>query len=87
MAESKRPEVGGELCALVYQYGRLGGRFEMPVYQMHKKIDLREAEVEGGLDHAESWGWVRRTPSRVALTAAGIFVAKRVLGLLSNGEA
>ena len=87
MAKSKRPEVGEELCALVYQYGKVSGHFEMPVYQMHKKLELREAEIEWGLGHAESWGWVRRTPSRVALTAAGIFIAKRVLGLLANGEA
>jgi len=81
-----REVVARELCALVYRYGRDGKRFEMPLDQLHREIGLGPLDIDSVLDLAEQRDWVRRSRSKVALRATGIFVAKRVLFLDAGDE-
>ena len=70
-----------KLCALVYRQGKTDGRFEMRLDQLRKKSGWTKRGLDTALIAAERRDWIRRSRSRVALKAAGIYVAKSVLGL------
>jgi hypothetical protein len=70
-----------KLCALVYRQGKTDGRFEMRLDQLRKKSGWTKEALDTALIAAERRDWIRRSRSCVALKAAGIYVAKSVLGL------
>jgi hypothetical protein len=74
--------MAADLCALVYRQGKTDGRFEMPIaHLLNGSSWTREEAIVTALSTAESRDWIHRSRGCVALKAAGIFVAKGVLGL------
>ncbi len=73
--------IAAELCALVYRHGRVDGHFEMSLDHLRRKSSRTLRTIETGLILAERRAWVRWGGSGLALRAAGIHVAKGVLGL------
>ena len=81
-AETRAPEMmAAELCALVYRQGKTDGRFEMQLDQLRKEAVWTKEALDTALIAAERSDWSRGSRSCVALKAAGIYVAKGVLGL------
>jgi hypothetical protein len=76
------PEMlAAKLCAAVYLNGKVDGRFQMPLDYLRVKTGLTPTAIAIGLSLAELHDWVGLTRRVVALKAAGIYVAKGVLGL------
>ena len=76
------PEMlAAKLCAVVYLNGKVDGRFQMPLDYLRVKTGLTPTAIAIGLSLAEIHEWVGLKRRVVALKAAGIFVAKGVLGL------
>src|SRR5262245_30510636 len=74
---NRSPEtMAADLCAFVYRQGKTAGRFEMPIAEL-----LNGSRWTRALGKAARNDWIRRSPSSVTLKAAGIYVAKAVLGL------
>jgi len=81
-AETHAQEMlAADLCAMVYQSGKVAGHFEMPLDRLHQQSKRTPGVTETALILAERRDWIRRGGSGVTLKAAGIYVAKGALGL------
>lgn len=78
---SAKQLIAARLCAFVLRRGKTKGRFEMHIDQLLRKSGQKQSVIETSLLLAESLDWMRRDGSVVILKAAGIHVAKGVLGL------
>jgi hypothetical protein len=81
-----RETIAAALCTFLYREGRVNGRFQMPLDDLHEKSGLSVRTIEIGLSVAEHRDWVRRGRSSVALKAAGIHTAKRVVDARDDGR-
>ena len=82
LLQKDRGADAARLCALIYQHGRVLGRFAITLRDARRKSDLLPTQLEVLLGWAIQSGWIRRWPSNtIELTAAGMFVAKDVLDL------
>ena len=80
--DEQEPEViATKLCAAVYRSGKVDGRFQMPLDYLRVKTGLTLEAIAIGVGLAELRDWVALDQRIVALKAAGIYVAKAVLGL------
>jgi hypothetical protein len=79
--EQEREIIATTLCAAVYLNGKVDGRFQMPRDYLSVKTGLTPTAIAIGLSLAELRDWVGLSRRGVALKAAGIYVAKSVLGL------
>jgi hypothetical protein len=66
---------------MVYRQGKVAGRFEMQLDELRKALAWRKEVIDTALLLAERHDWLRRDRLRIALRAAGIYVAKGILGL------
>ena len=73
--------MAAKLCAMVYRQGKTDGRFEMRLDQLREESGWTEEAIDTTLIEAERCDWIRRSQWCVVLKAAGIHVAKGVLGL------
>jgi hypothetical protein len=80
-AAAARDVTAAELCALVFRHGRVDGHFEMSLDHLRRRSRGTLRALEASLLLAERRDWVRWGAAGLALRAAGIHVAKGVLGL------
>jgi hypothetical protein len=80
--EREQEVIATKLCAEVYRNGKVDGRFQMPLEYVRVKTGLTLTATVTGLRLAElrDWAGLNRR-GNVTLKAAGIYVAKDVLGL------
>ncbi len=82
----KREAVSGEavaemLCVLVFENGKVDGRFAMALEALAESSRFTVAEFASGLDTCLKRDWLGRDGSSVVLLkAAGIHISKKVLG-------
>jgi hypothetical protein len=81
LGTSAKRVIAARLCAFVFRQGKASGRFEMALEQLVKESGQKRSVIEMALQLAETRDWIRRDGSAVILRAAGIHVAKGVLGL------
>jgi hypothetical protein len=80
--EQEQEVIATKLCAVVYRNGKVDGRFQMPLDYLRVKAGLTLTATVTGLSLAELRDWASMNQRGVvALKAAGIYVAKGVLGL------
>jgi hypothetical protein len=73
--------MAADLCALVYRQGKTAGRFEMPIAELLNGSRWTREDLVLAFGTAARNDWIHRSQSCVTLKAAGIYVAKGVLGL------
>jgi hypothetical protein len=73
--------MAADLCALVYRQGKTAGRFEMPVAELLNGSRWTRENLVLAFGTAARNDWIHPVQSCVILKAAGIYVAKGVLGL------
>jgi len=83
-AESTTVDRGADavnLCAVVFLNGKSEGRFAMRELELPKASAMPTYRLEVAVKWAIESAWLRRRFRCVALTAAGIYVAKTHLDL------
>jgi hypothetical protein len=79
--ELDRGADAAKLCALVFLNGRLLDRFAVRSRDAAQQAGMPGLRFEEIVTWAVVSGWMRRRPSHIELTAAGIYVAKSYLDL------
>jgi hypothetical protein len=70
-----------ELCAVIFNFGKPADQYSIAMDKLAVVMRLRSNKTNAISSSAIERGWVRRHGEVVQLTAAGIYVAKRVLHL------
>jgi hypothetical protein len=89
MEHRDKPDRGADaakLCALVFLNGKTLARFSIPVELAIEQAGLPLRRFQEAFAWAISSGWIRRRPTHIELTAAGIYVAKAYLDLPRQRE-
>ena len=79
--EGEQDAVAANLCATVLLNGRGFGRFAMLMNDLAEAVGRPRAEVETAIAWGIELDWLRHDTAYVELRAAGIHVAKEMLGL------
>jgi hypothetical protein len=73
--------VAADLCARVLLNGRVFGRFAMLMDDLAEVVGHPRTDVEAAIAWGIEQDWLRHDTAYVELRAAGIHVAKEMLGL------
>ena len=73
--------IAADLCTTVLRNGRVCGRFAMLMDDLAEAAGGPRAEVEAAIAWGIEQDWLRHDTAYVELRAAGIHVAKEMLGL------
>jgi hypothetical protein len=74
-------ELATLVCVGALRLRKQGGQQQASSVDIARQVERAAAEVEQGIAQAVKIGWLIRRDDHVALTAAGIYIAKQALNL------
>jgi len=74
--------VAERLCAIIFEKGKVGGRYAMSFDDLAEVGRFSEPEIMAGLNFGLRRDWFARDGARAVLKATGIHMAKKALDRL-----